>query len=296
MGKKTIGNRKKKRRAKNRRKIVLNVSVAKRRKSRAPGTGGWSRAERRKAKAAIAAVCAVVLIAAAHYAGALEMLRPAGFTVRWVEIGNEDLLSEGEVVRLSGINFGEGLLSLDLGGVRSRICAHPDVRDAVVVRSLPSGIRIKVFERFPVAAVHRGRRYVIDGAGHILSERKERRHRSLPLLVGCAAECVLKPGVRIGSREVLGALAIVKKYRETELFRLMELMSVDVRDADNLVLHTQDISEIRLGSGDLESRLDLLAYILKQRKSHGLDRPARYLDLRWEDVAEMPEKQLKVKS
>ena len=275
-------NRRKKEKTPKRRRIVLNVSVSRRRKERRRrrSAGRWG--------IALAAAALVAGLALVRFPAARRLLEPAGFTVKWVEVSNEDLLGEGEIVRLSGVTFGEGLLSLDLAAVRSRIVAHPDVRDAVVERNLPSGVRIRVYERYPVAAVYRGKRYVVDEKGHVLSGRKEKHARALPIIKGCNTG-PLSPGKMLTSARALKALSIITRCADSDLCGLMQLVSVDVTDPDNPVLRTKAIREIRLGSGNVEKRLRLLAYILEQRKYRGLDRPARYLDLRWNNAAEMPE-------
>lgn len=43
-----------------------------------------------------------------------------------------------------------------------------------------------------------------------------------------------------------------------------------------------------MGGEDLDERLRLLSFVLKQRRLRGIEGPASYLDLRWKDVAEMP--------
>jgi hypothetical protein len=68
----------------------------------------------------------------------------------------------------------------------------------------------------------------------------------------------------------------------------LELVSVDASDPDNYLLRSNVIQEIRLGGDDLNERLRLLSFILKQRKYRGMDGPASYIDLRWKDVAELP--------
>lgn len=291
MGRRSIkSNKRKARRGVKKRRIVLNVDVAKRRKQRVMGKsggGGSRQALGRNVKIAIAWGVVLLLLAGVLFTLGSGILDQGGHTVRWIAISGEHLFKKGEIVSLSGVRVGDNLLSISLQDVRSRICAHPDVKDAAVSRRILGGVRIKVYERFPVAAVHRGRRYVVDGEGIILSRRKERMNRALPMIVGLELDEV-RAGNRLESPEAEMSLDVVKRYRDLGLCRLIELMSVDVRDPENLVLRTRAIQEIRLGSGDLSRRMDLLSYILKQRKDRGLDGTASYIDLRWNDVSEMP--------
>lgn len=290
-----------------RRTIVFNVDVARRRRAgtlpgrRAEG-GGWRWWRLALSGAGIVVLC--VCAAAGLRAG---FLKPSGFTVRWIEVSNEEMLSKERVRALADVKVGDNLFLADLQKIRARICAHPDVRDAVVNRRMPGGVVIRLYERYPIAAVYcpvrgaahpsplpagsldgeRMRRYVVDAEGVVLSAKKERNSKSLPLLMGLNLGPV-RPGDRLCSAAAKNALGIVEHYRESELCRQLEMVSVDASDLDNYVMKSNAIQEIRLGSDDLGERLRLLSFILKQRKYRGLDGPASYIDLRWKDVAEMP--------
>ena len=310
-----------------RRTIIFNVDVARRRRPgasprRGAGSGGRARVKLALMGAGVLAVC---VCAAALLNG--RFLKPSGFTVRWIEVSNEELLSRERIRTLAGIKVGDNLFSADLQKIRARICAHPDIRDAIVSRRLPGGILIRVHERFPVAAIfcpslspprqfpgqaglrpsagyprpspgqagfaagivggEGMRRCVVDAEGVVLSARKERNSKSLPVLIGLKLAGV-RPGDRLCSATAKRALGIVEQCRESELCRQLELVSVDVSDPDNYVMRSNVVQEIRLGNENLGERLRLLSFILKQRTYRGLDGPASYIDLRWKDVAELP--------
>ncbi|MDD5557660.1 MAG: FtsQ-type POTRA domain-containing protein [bacterium] len=275
-----------------RRRIVLNVDVAPRRRAAGAGDGLRRRVGIPAAAAALALLAAVVLPGSPR-----GFMRPTGFTLRWIEVRNADLLGREEIVSLAGLKVGDDLLAADIRSIRERLRSHPDIRDAVVRRRIPGTVSIRVVERVPVAAVCRPeggqpagadrRRAVVDEEGIVLSAAKERAHRSLPVLLGLADDA-LRPGERLASPGARRALEVVRAYRESDLPRQIELVGVDVSDPSNCVLRSRSIAEIRLGGERLPERLRLLSYILAQRSSRGLAGPASYLDLRWRDVAEMP--------
>ncbi len=320
-----------------RRTIIFNVDVARRRKSgssqvRAGERCGAGRRWLAPVGAGVLVVC--VCVAAIRGGGGLK---PAGSTVRWIEVSNEELFSKERIRALAGVKVGDNLFSEDLQKIRARICVHPDIKDAIVSRRMPGGIVIRVYERFPIAAVfcpvlsaprqlsqpsgsrpqsasakvvipsavpgrgsspgpevaagsgegERMRRYVVDAEGFVLSAKKERNSKSLPLLLGLKLGPV-RPGDRLWSPAAKNALGIVEHYRESDLSRQLELTSVDASDPDNYLMRSDAIQEIRLGRENLGERLQLLSFILKQRKYRGHDGPASYIDLRWKDVAELP--------
>jgi len=288
-----------------RRTIVFNVDVARRRKPRAASSeGGRGGGAARRAAGAVGVLALCLLSVALVERG---IVQPSGFIVRWMEVSNNDLLSRKEIISLSGVRVGDNLLSANITKVRAKICAHPDVKDAIVMRKIPGTLVIRVYERFPIAALHspsvgsgRGaqglasspsevsvRRCVVDEEGYILSSRKEMGNQSLPYIVGMRMGAV-RPGDRLEDPAVRKGLEIVKRYRESELSRRLELVSVDVSDPENYVMRSMQIQEIRLGNENLSDRLQLLSHILGQRNARGINGLASYLDLRWKDAAEMP--------
>ncbi|MCX6353871.1 MAG: FtsQ-type POTRA domain-containing protein [Candidatus Aureabacteria bacterium] len=288
-----------------RRTIVFNVDVARRRKPiSASSEKGRGRGAARRAAGAVGFLALCLLSVALVERGTVQ---PSGFIVRWMEVSNNDLLSKREIISLSGVKVGDNLLSTDIAKVRAKICGHPDVKDVIVTRKMPGTLVIRVYERFPIAAFHspsvgsgRGaqnlasspsevsvRRCVLDEEGYILSSRKEMSNQSLPYIVGMRMGAV-RHGDRLGDPAVRKGLEIVKRYRESELCRRLELVSVDVSDPENYVMRSVQIQEIRLGNENLSDRLQLLSHILAQRSARGINGFASYLDLRWKDAAEMP--------
>ncbi len=273
---------------KKRRRIVFNVDVAKRRKGRKGRPAGRGPAARGWAALAAAAAAAAALCVFGPAMARGRFNSPPRFTVRTIEVTNEDLLTRGEIAALSRVRVGDNLLDVDLQAIRDRLRAHPDIRDAVVSRRIPGGILIRVYERTPVAALYAGEtRHVLDEEGCVLSRKKACASRALPVIAGIPAEAV-RAGRCLRSAAARRALDVVKGYQELGLDRQTDLVSVEMGDPDNIVLRTGTIDEIRLGDDNIADRLKTLSFVLAQRKLRGLDAPASYMDLRWKDVAEMP--------
>lgn len=98
---------------------------------------------------------ALGLCLAALAVAGLVVGRSSVFAVDRIRVLGEDHLRAAEVVRRSGIVPGTNLLFLDARAVERRIEADPWVRDAVVSRTFPSTVTIRVVERDPVAVVER---------------------------------------------------------------------------------------------------------------------------------------------
>jgi cell division protein FtsQ len=272
---------------KKRRAIVFNVDVARRHRTREARAGGDRSGLWRWGKFAAAAVAAATLGILGTASVRERFQSPPRFTVRWIEVANEELLTKREIISLSRTKVGDNLITADLDAIRDRLRAHPDIRDAVLSRRVPGGILVRVYERTPIATVYAGGRYVLDEEGFVLSPAKEAASRALPSVTGLTFGA-LRAGDRLRAPAVRRALEIVKAYHESDLSRQIELTSVDMTDEENTVLRTGSIEEIRLGNDSIAERLQLLSFVLKQRRLRGIDGPASYLDLRWKDVAEMP--------
>jgi cell division protein FtsQ len=124
-----------------------------------------ARARRRKLQAAMPwAVTLGVLVVA----GALAwvVFGTAVLGVRSVSVLGTGVLSPAQVEQAAGVRMKQPLARADLDGIRERVEALPAVEHAVVSRSWPSTVEVRVVERTPVAAVPAGEGFrLIDAAG-----------------------------------------------------------------------------------------------------------------------------------
>ena len=91
-------------------------------------------------------------------------------SVQTVTVAGNSMLSESEVVQLSGIEQGSGIFQYDLKTVAENIQRHPMVESATVHRSPPSTIAIVICEKKPTALVNDGKQSMLcDKDGNILN-------------------------------------------------------------------------------------------------------------------------------
>ncbi|MBI3647853.1 MAG: FtsQ-type POTRA domain-containing protein [Actinobacteria bacterium] len=96
-----------------------------------------------------AAPVAVIL---AVVGGGTAFMRSSFFGADEVRVIGASHLSDARVIRDAGVQ-GENVLSLNTGVVEARLERDPWIANAVVTRSLPGTVTIRVTERTPVAAV-----------------------------------------------------------------------------------------------------------------------------------------------
>src|SRR3954465_116549 len=66
------------------------------------------------------------------------------FAVRQVTFRGLERASEGELIKLSGLTYGQNLLSLDLAAATRAMAAHPWVKEVEARRRFPSTVEIQV--------------------------------------------------------------------------------------------------------------------------------------------------------
>ena len=129
--------------------------------------------------AAIAVVLVVVLLSPVWAPGQLG--RIAWFDVSSVEVSGSRLLSPDQVLAASGISLGRSVWD-DLDPVERAILNHPVIAEVALSRALPSGIRIRVREKQPVAFVEVGVLSPITAAGELLPVDPARAAMDLPVI------------------------------------------------------------------------------------------------------------------
>lgn len=91
------------------------------------------------------------------------------FNVRDIAVVGNSAARAKEIIRYSGIQWGEPIFDVDLDKAAESVIAHPLVNYAIVMRLPPSGIQIRVVEKSPVALVNDGSKtYVCDGNGSVM--------------------------------------------------------------------------------------------------------------------------------
>ena len=119
------------------------------------------------------------LVALASYASQWKK----GLLVRGFVVDGVSMISEREIVSRISDFKGRNLEKLDTGELKNRIRMIPYLRDAEITKELNGIIRVRVFEREPVAlTVIDGQNMTIDREGFLLPEKKEFADRFPKLL------------------------------------------------------------------------------------------------------------------
>ena len=199
----------------------------------------------------------------------------AGFRIKTVAINGRKQLSQDEVLAIGGVNGRSSLLFLDAATVRDRLKANPWIADATILKLYPGQLQIDIVERSAFALWQQdGRLSVIADDGAVLEPYVAHRFVSLPLVVGKGADtrardfialldrypqvrAATKAAIFIGERrwnlrlkdgldirlpenDVGLALATLSKLDKEERLFSRDIVTVDMRLPDRLVVQLSD--------------------------------------------------------
>ena len=117
---------------------------------------------------------------------AVERLAVAsGFGVQSIVVEGQTHLTDAELATALGAGPGSMILAFDTDAAKARLEAVPWVKQAQIMRLLPSTLRVLVEERTPYALWQsKGETFVVDAEGVVLASGTRDIYPALPLVVG----------------------------------------------------------------------------------------------------------------
>jgi cell division protein FtsQ len=249
-------------------------ALAEARRSEREGRIALKRRAVRFRGAAIAAAVAVVIGAC------VWVYNSSLFTITEFEVVGTPHMSRERVLELAAVPGSATLLRFPAEEVAARVSADPWVASVAVTRLFPSGMRIRVTERVPVAAVDAGSALMlIDGAGTVITTATAGATETIPV-IRKVPDPDLKPGEKTHSGPLLNAVAtLVGISRELAAM----VVSVDAASVDETTLMTTSRVEIRMGQADdadnaLTAKDELARRILAEQKGKVVTIDVRVVD------------------
>ncbi len=119
-----------------------------------------------------------------------------GFSIERITVSGNNHLSEAQVTEALGIQPATSIFAFDTDAARDRLLQNGWVREARVMRLLPTTLVVELEERAPFAVWREGGdSVVIDAAGRPLAEVQAVAFPSLPVVSG--------PGAAIPAKEIV---------------------------------------------------------------------------------------------
>lgn len=123
--------------------------------------------DRRRVPGAITTIVAVLALGISAWVVVTSPL----FDIQKIDVRGNHRLSDGDVVRMSGAQIGNNLLTLPLEKIRRSLKRSPWIATADPIRSLPSTLVIRVTERSAVAWIRDPGGYAAVAGDGIVVER-----------------------------------------------------------------------------------------------------------------------------
>ncbi|MCP3981626.1 MAG: FtsQ-type POTRA domain-containing protein [bacterium] len=181
--------------------------------------------------------------------------------------------------------IGQPVLSLPLAHVEQLAARDPWVRKAHVKRRLPSGVRVVIEERRPVAlAVIGGVVHVIDETGYVIGPAGLAMSDDLPVLTGLAED---------GRDELVADLQrgadMVRRLEDADPLFVDRMSEMNLAATDRLQVRTVSRGPTLLLDPMIVER-NVHRYVGLREEIERRVGGTRYVDLRWRDrILVMPE-------
>ena len=186
------------------------------------------------------------------------------YALRDIPFSTDGTLTREQALAVAKLKPGANIFSYSTGAVRDALRTMPQVESADVTRYLPNRIEITVKERKPAAwlAAAAGQKpggaeptHLLDARGIVFQPRHvPHEFKALPTISGVQTED-LEPGKPIRKAEVLAALELLKRTRETGTFKVM---AIDVSKAYCVVATDQKRAQLTFGLDDITGQLERL--------------------------------------
>ena len=200
------------------------------------------------------------------------------FAIEEVSIEGAVALEAIDVRRAAGLQIGSNIFEVSLEDARNRLLQHPWVKEAMVVRKLPSRIGISLVERTPVALVALDQLYLVSEEGVVFKRLGVDDPADLPVITGIASERFYDDfDYRTGV--LLRSMALLHDYEGAGLADIEPVSEIHFQEATGIELYVGDDGmHVRLGHGQHRHKLRRLRRVL-ERLSREKARPSYvYLD------------------
>lgn len=186
-----------------------------------------------------------------------------------------------KLIKISGIDRTESLLSLDAATIRRNIESHPWVKSVLLEREFPDTLRIRAEHEEPRGIVLLDKMYLVGTQGRVFKELEPGDSFDLPVITGLSA------GNKSNGEFLKRAVSFLDLLRsEDTALSVEELSELHANGDGSLTIYITRLPfKVLLGSEDLGRKLDLLHHIIKHLRTTGCLSQVQCIDLDYDDRA-----------
>ncbi len=220
-------------------------------------------------------LAALVAAAGWHFFAHGNVLR-----IRAVRFEGISRASEAELSALSPVKPGDNLVAADLEEMERALRRHPWVKSATAHRRLPPAVEVRVEEHEPRVLVDLGGLYLVDRDAQVFKRAAAGDGLDLPVVTGFTRDDYVQRRADVEAL-LTGALALLDGWGREGLAALSSVSEVHVDADEGVTLFLGDEGmQVRLGVGDLPSKLSRLHRILGALRAQGARAEVLHLDNR----------------
>lgn len=240
-----------------------------------------------------AAACFLIFVLAFY--GIRESLYADDFfKLETVRVQTDGILNTDEVRSLAGVKIGQNILRMNLGRIAERLNSDPRIKSAVVERSLPNALGIRVRERrafLRVKTPFREAPQIIDKDGFYLGDAH--KDSDVSLLVDLRPEAKQYFGTKnYRDRSVLTMLLAVRDaFAKDPLFEGRKMLEVQIHASYRIHLLWEGGLDVRIGKNWRSNlkKLDAVRTVIREELAD-----IEYVDLRFSDIVVKKKEKSKV--
>lgn len=194
------------------------------------------------------------------------------FVIQEVDIQTDGIIAVDQLRRWTGIKPNANLLALDLALVERNLKLVSAIESVAIERVPPHTLRIRVFEREPIAQINLPRPrngggvellpFHVDPKGYVMLPVAgahqlvpgSRQFEQLPVLSGINPN-EAQPGRRLESAQVQAALQLILSFDRSPMAGLADLRRIDVSSPEVLLVSTGQGSEVTFALKEHERQL-----------------------------------------
>lgn len=195
-----------------------------------------------------------------------------------VVIGN-NTVSKEDIIKSTGVNFGQNIFKLNLIKVQYQIKENPLFDKVYVKRCLPCKLEIHVEERKPSALLNiKGDLYLVSDDGVIFKKLSSVIYESLPIITNVNLRGVVLGSVA-NSFGLKTGLKILRDIKDVQPEFLNCVSEINVGNTDEIIIYTDNGTKLKV---DRETDKNKWVYVNKVINVADADKiPIGYVDIRY---------------
>lgn len=209
--------------------------------------------KKKKRRIRIGRLITILLLIFMVSIGIMAVIRSDFFSLKKVEVLDNDILSKSEIINLSNIKLEKNIFDYNKKDIKNNIIKNPYIEDVSVTRKIPSTIVIHIKEKEILAALNQDENYYyIDNKGNLIGNIDKSKIKDNTLIISTNFN-IKNNKIKYNSntdKEYLVSLAkniknqnLQVEIKDVDFTRKSEIVMKNKKGLDIYILKDKDISK-----------------------------------------------------